>query len=140
MVKELTSAQRGAETRKKNKAAKEKAEEAKKAEQSDSDTDDHGVSGGTDDGITSSPEKEHRTPEVETPVEESTDENVTEDSPWHKIESLSDSKLTVEGANIQVRRRQMMMMRFVINGKITGQVEIIERVRYNEHNGSIEAY
>jgi len=51
-------------------------------------------------------------------------------APWVVVEELSDNDMLVEAANIQAHGRSHMLLRFRIDGRLTGAIKTIDRMHY----------
>ncbi len=60
-------------------------------------------------------------------------------SPWEKVEMLSDDEMIVEAVNIHAYQRSAMLLRFRVDGKLLGNVQVLDRMHYKAHDGSIKA-
>lgn len=49
---------------------------------------------------------------------------------WHPVPELSDELMSCEAANIAAHGRAAMLLRFTIDGKLTGQILQIDRMHY----------
>ena len=78
------------------------------------------------------------TPVVETP-EPATIEESAPATNWAKVPSLSDDELTVEAVNIQAFQRNTVLLRFRVDGKLTGQIEQLQHMQFKKHDGTIKS-
>jgi len=51
-------------------------------------------------------------------------------SPWMVVDELTDDKMVVEAANIQAHSRSSMLLRFSVEGVLSGFVQSIDRMHY----------
>ena len=52
---------------------------------------------------------------------------------------LSDDDMTVEAANIHAYQRSAMLLRFRVEGQLTGFVQVLDRMHFKAHDGTIKA-
>lgn len=64
---------------------------------------------------------------------------VAASSPWKTVAILSDDEMQVEAVNIGAYQRSAMLLRFRVDGKLTGTVIMADRLQYKDHDGSIKA-
>lgn len=79
-----------------------------------------------------------KTPVKKTPVAELQEievETPEELSPWEKVDSLSDDKLLVEAVNIAPFGKKCVMLRFLVDGKLHGNVITIHDIQFRVGSG-----
>lgn len=52
-------------------------------------------------------------------------------SPWSKVVEMSDEEMEVEAVNVAAAGLSYMLLRFRLEGRLTGQVLRVERMHYN---------
>ncbi|RLB91841.1 MAG: hypothetical protein DRH10_00915 [Deltaproteobacteria bacterium] len=63
-------------------------------------------------------------------------EEVEVESPWTRVEALSDNEMDVEVVNVSAYQRNSMLLRIRVNGELTGDVMLIDRMHYKPHDGT----
>ena len=75
---------------------------------------------------------EPEVPEVETEPNNEVQVEVEEETPWERVKCLSDSKIMVEAVNIAPFGKKAVLLRFTIDGSLTGQIISLHDIQYRE--------